>query len=230
VAVVASVVLGAVTATGCGASRAKVSASTVAPVPLLRRSRAVVDAARSIHFVLTSSGVSPSGTAILGGTGDLVRPDELRGTFSIQVSGLNASVGVVETGGRFYAEPPFASHYSITNPATYGLGDPAQLLSPTTGVSVLLTSLDDLRATGDERIAGELVESVTGTVPGRSIPVLPDLAPARPVRITAEVDPTSAELRLVTLEGPFTSATTDTTYTVALSDYGEHVTVTAPQT
>ena len=159
-----------------------------------------------------------------------MRPDELSGSFSVTSAGLSASVAVVEVGGRFYAQPPFATHYTVTNPASYGLGDPAQLLNPTTGVSTLLTEMTGVKAEGQKRIAGELLDVITGVIPGRRVPVLPDLAPSAPVMLTALVNPKTAQLRQVALAGPFTSATATTVYTVTLTNYGEHVKVTAPAT
>lgn len=214
---------------GCGGS-GHGTVAAVPPAKLLGRSRTVVDGTHAVHFVLSSTGVAGSGIQLTGGSGDLVRPDELTGSFTVDDGGLDASVGVVEVGGRFYAEPPFASHYSVTNPATYGLGDPAQLLAPRTGVSSLLTSMTSVRTEGEQRLSGELVEVITGTIPGRDVPVLPDVDKKVPVRLTASIDPATAQLRRVALAGPFTSASATTTYTVTLSKYGEHVDIATPQT
>jgi lipoprotein LprG len=214
----------------CGGSGTSATAKPVPPQTLLRRSRNVVDATSAVHFVLSSTHVSGSAIELTGGSGDLVRPDELKGSFTVTTGGLDAAVGVVEVGGKLYAEPPFASHYSVTNPATYGLGDPAQLLDPRTGVSALLTSMTDVRTQGEHRLAGELVEQISGMIPGREVPVLPDLRPSTPVTLTVSIDPATFQLREVTLAGPFTSASSTTTYTVTLSAYGEHVHVVAPAT
>jgi hypothetical protein len=223
----------AVVAGACGGSARGTThpaAKALPPSVLLRRSRAVLDATRAVHFTLAGHDIVGSSVELTAGSGDLVRPDELTGSFTVSSGGLSGSVGVVEVGGRFYAEPPFASHYSVTNPAGYGLGDPAALLDPTTGVSALLTSMTGVHAEGRRRISGELVAVIGGTIPGRLVPVLPDLARAVPVTLTASIDPTTAQLRQVSLAGPFTSAKATTTYTVTLTDYGEHVTVTAPAT
>jgi lipoprotein LprG len=174
--------------------------------------------------------VQGSSIDLTGGTGDLVRPDELTGSFMVSDAGLDVSVAVVEVGGRFYAQPPFANHYSVTNPSTYGLTDPAQLLNPTTGVSALLTSMTGVHTEGQQRLSGELVDVIAGSVPGSQVPVLPDLDRATPVGLTASIDPQSGQLRRVALAGPFTKATATTVYTVTLTAYGEHVHVTAPAT
>jgi hypothetical protein len=216
-----------------GAPKAKSASAprSVSASALLARSRAVVDATGALHFALSSTGIPSSGTNIVGGSGDLVRPADLSGSFTVALSGVQASVKVVAIGPAFYAELPFTSSFAKVNPASLGLGNPAQLLSPATGVSALLTdAARGARRTGSIRRAGELLDEVTGTVPGDKIPVLPDADRAKPVRLVASIDPSNYQLRQVSLSGPFTSATTTTVYTVTLTDYGEHVSVAAPST
>lgn len=213
---------------GCGASER--AATPLSASQILARARATVNATRSVHFALSSQGIHSSSSVVVGGQGDLLRPAELSGTFTVAVGGFDASVGVVETGGTFYALTPFASHYTVTNPADYGLGNPAQLLSPSAGVSALLTRATDLRILGDERIAGELLVRVSGSVPGAAVPVLPDLARSKPVSMVVAVDPVDFQVREVVLTGPFASATSDATYTVTLTGYGEAVHIAAPRT
>lgn len=223
----------AVVLTSCGGSAksAAKATSSSSPAALLARSRSVLDATKSVHFALASTGISSSAsTALVSGSGDLLRPDRLKGSFSIRVSGFEASVGIVVVGNTLYAKPPFASHYSATNPSTYGIGNPAQLLSPTNGVSSLLTSISHSVSKGSTRLAGELLDVVSGEVPGDKVPVLPDKNKSEPVQVTASIDPSSGQLRRIALVGPFTSASSSTTYTVTLTRYGEPVTVSAPTT
>lgn len=61
-----------------------------------------------------------------------------------------------------------------------------------------------------------------------SLPVLPDANPAQPVRLTVAVNPTTYQLRSVTLIGPLVSAATDSTFVVTLSDYNEKVSISLP--
>jgi lipoprotein LprG len=210
---------------GCGSSKPHASAAT-----LLQRARATADASSSVHFVLTSSNVSLSGTNIVGGVGDLVRPSSLRGSFSVSVSGFTANVKVVSVGDVFEAQLPFTSHYEKTNPANYGLTNPAQLLDRDKGLTNLLTLAQNPRLGPSKRVGGELLDTVTYTVPGTTIPVLPDADPSKPVQLTVAIDPGSYQLRSVTLTGPLTSATSDSTYVVTLSSYDEHVDITLPPT
>lgn len=220
--------VGAVALAGCGGTHHS-SAPPLSASALLTRARTVLDATPAVHFALTSSGVSKSKTQLVSGTGDLARPDELRGTFTVSESGLDASVKVISTKGTFYVDLPFAPNYTKANPAAYGLGNPAELLSTTKGVSALLSdAARNAHRDSSRRVDGELLDVVSGTVPGADVPVLPDADRAKPVALTASIDPTDDQLREVTLAGPFTSVDGTTTYTVTLTDYGEHVTIAAP--
>ena len=215
----------AVAASGCGGSSG--ASATRDPRALLRAAKATIDRTPSLHFVLTSTGATGSGTIITGGEGDIARPDQLEGSFTVEQSGLGASVGVMAGGGRFYVKLPFSSSYAATNPSTYGIGDPAQLIDPARGLSRLLLAISQPRLAGTTRIGSEVADQVEGTVPGASVPVLPDADRAAPVTVVAAVVPGSDQLRRLTLRGPFTS-TSPSTYIVALTRYGEAVHITLP--
>lgn len=221
----AAAVVAAVAVAACGSSTPKVSAAT-----LLQKAKSTLDAASAVHFKLTSSNVSLSSTNLTGGEGDIVRPDSLRGNFTVAINGFTADVKVVSVNGVFAAQLPFATHYQRTNPANFGLTDPAQLLSPHNGLTSLLTSAPNPRTGPSKRVDGELLDTVTYTVPGRSVPVLPNANPASPVTVTASIDPSNYQLRTVTLTGPLTTAQHDSTFVVTLTNYNEHVTVTLPPT
>jgi lipoprotein LprG len=194
---------------------------------LLHQAKATVDATQSVHFTLTSQGVSTGGTTITGGEGDLARPDQLQGTFTVSLHGLNANVKVVSKGGVFAAQLPFQSNYSPVDPSAFGLKDPTQLLNPDHGLSNLLTAGTGAQVTGQERVAGELLYEVTSTVPGSAIPVLPDANPSQPVTMVTAINPHNYQVRQLALTGPFTSSS-DSTYAVTLTNYNEPVTVTLP--
>lgn len=174
--------------------------------------------------------MSLSSTNITGGSGDLVRPDGLQGSFSVAVHGFIVNVKVASKNGVFEAELPFTNHYTKTDPANFGLQDPAQLFNRSTGLTKLLTLAQDPKLDNQERVGGELLDTVSYQVPGSDIPVLPDANPSRPVDLTVAINPSNYQLRTVTLVGPLTSATSNSTYMLTLTDYGEHVTITLPPT
>ena len=67
-------------------------------------------------------------------------------------------------------------------------------------------------------------------VPGSAIPVLPDAKPSETVAMVAAINPESHETRQISLTGPFTSKTADSTYVVVLTAYNEPVNITLPPT
>jgi lipoprotein LprG len=135
---------------------------------------------------------------------------------------------VVSVGDVFEAELPFTNHYEKTNPANFGLTNPAELLDPNKGLTNLLALAQNPKTGPTVRVGGELLDTVTYTVPGNDIPVLPDANPSKPVDLTVAVNPTNYQLRSVTLVGPLTSATSNSTFVLTLSNYDEHVTITLP--
>jgi lipoprotein LprG len=228
IVVLAAGFLAALTAlvAGCGGS----SAAKANPETLLQQAQTTLNATSSAHFVLTSQNVSTSGTTLTGGEGDLARPAQLQASFSVTVDGFGAKVNVVSKGGVFVAQLPFQSHYTRVNPATFGLTDPSALLDPAHGLSSLLTAGTNPQYTGQVRINGELLDEVTTKVPGSAVPVLPDAQPSEMVTLVAAINPKSHETRQISLTGPFTSKTSDSTYVVVLTAYNEPVNITLPPT
>jgi LppX_LprAFG lipoprotein len=223
-AVVAGLAI-AVVPLACGGSS---SAPKGNPETLLHEAKTTLDAANSVHFKLTSSNVGSGSTSLTGGEGDLVRPDSMQGTFTVTIAGFSADVKVLTKGGVFMAQLPFSSGYKVTNPSSFGLTNPAELMNPNTGLTNLLTEAQNPRFSGQERIGGELLYIITFTVPGSSIPVLPDSNPSQPVDATAAINPSNHQLRQITLVGPFTSKSSNSTFTLTLTNYNEPVTITLP--
>lgn len=211
-----------VAVTACG------SGSSSNPHTLLTKAKQKIDSTDALHFDITSQNVQGGGTIITGGTGDIARPDRIKGTFQVSLNGFHVSVKIISANGKFYAQAPFQSSYQPTDPSTFGVGNPALLIDPNQGLSSLLANVQDPRSDGQTRINGELLDKVTGTVPGTEIPkALPDTTPAKPVDVTALIDPSNHEVRQFVLTGPFTS-TANSTYTVTLTSYGEPVHIELP--
>lgn len=205
--------------TACGSS-----GRSPTPGQLLVGAQSALNATPSVHFDITSSGEVGN---ITGGQGALVRPAGLTGTFDITEAGLPLTIGVVAEGAKFYVKLPFRG-FVAANPAAYGFGNPAQLLSRSHGLTEILAGVRGARSDGTTRLAGELLDKVAGTVPGSDIPVIPDVAPSQPVALVAEIDPASRQLRRVTLTGPFVSGRALTTYVVTITEYGQPVSITLP--
>lgn len=231
-ATVAALVAIAALAGACSNSSSPASSSKtkLSATELLQKAKQTLDTASSAHFQLTSSGVKTSSTDLVNGSGEIVRPDGLQGSFGVSVGGFISEVQVASRGGVFEAKLPFKTTFEKTNPSSFGLTNPATLLNPDTGVAKLLSIAQNPKLGSQERISGELLDTVSYDVPGSDVPVLPDKNPSQQVHLTAAVDPSSYQLRSITLVGPFTSATSDSTYVVTLTDYDAHVTITLPPT
>jgi lipoprotein LprG len=208
----------------CGGSDPEESAAD-----LLARARTTLDDTPSLHFVLESEGAPATGQGLVGGEGDVVRPASFKGTLSVRALGSALDIAVVSVDGTVYAQPPFSSGFTVVDPAQFGVGDPAALLDPDTGISQLLTAAEDPQLGEEKRVDGEVVREVTADLPGALVQqVLTSQDPAQPVHALLSVATDSGELRRVQLTGPFFTAGQDATYTLQLSDFGADVEITAP--
>lgn len=210
----------------CGSSR---SLSSAQAKNLLNQGKAAIDNSQAFHFTLTTAGVPQgSGTTIVGGAGDLARPDKLVGSFMVSVGGLQAAVKVAAGAGKFYAQLPFQKTYTATDPSSFGVANPAQLISPSGGLSSILSNTTETVSGGQTRVNGELLDVVSGSVPGTDITVLPDRDPSRPVAVKALISPSNHQVRQVVLTGPIETTVPSASFTVTLTNYGEHVNLAIP--
>jgi lipoprotein LprG len=206
------------------------SSAETAP-QLLARAKTTLDKASSAHFVLTSQNAPTTGTALTGGEGDIARPSSFQGTLKVLAAGATVDLKVVSVAGKVYAQLPFTTTYSVVDPKAFGFGDPGALLDPQTGISQLLKAATGAKLGSEKRIGGEAVREVSAQLPGALVQrILTSQDPAKPVAATFAVASASGQLRRAVLTGPFFSATTNATFTVELSKFGAHVTITAPPT
>jgi lipoprotein LprG len=228
-ALLALVLCGLLSAPVTTACSSRSSAET-AP-QLLARAKTTLDKASSAHFVLTSQNAPTTGTALTGGEGDIARPSSFQGTLKVLAAGATVDLKVVSVAGKVYAQLPFTTTYSVVDPKAFGFGDPGALLDPQTGISQLLKAATGAKLGSEKRIGGEAVREVSAQLPGALVQrILTSQDPAKPVAATFAVASASGQLRRAVLTGPFFSATTNATFTVELSKFGAHVTITAPPT
>ena len=225
-ALLAFALLAAPALTACGSGEPEESASE-----LLARAKTTLDEASSAHFVLESEGAPESGTALVGGEGDIARPSSFEGTLKVLVLGAELDLAVVSVDGTVYAQLPFTAAFSVVDPAAFGFGDPGALLDPETGISQLLAGADSAELGEERRVGGEVVREVTAELPGELVEqVLTSADPGTPVRARFSIATETGELRRAELAGPFFATAGDATYTVDLSDFGADVEITAPPT
>lgn len=201
------------------------------PRTVLAQAKSVLDEATSVHVVVTSEGVPPGVSGLRGGEGTAARPASFEGELEVSVSGALVTVGVISVDGTVYARTPFGPDYAPTDPAQFGLSDPAALLDPETGVSSLLPAATEPRFGPEARVDGEVVREVSAQIPGEAVDaVLTSAEPSTPVAAVFSIAGDSGELRGAELTGPFFAADVDSTYTIVLDGYGEPADITAPPT
>ena len=198
---------------------------------LLERARTTLDDTETLHFTLDSENAPDSGTVLVGGEGDVARPASFSGVLTVTAVGSTIDVDVVSVDGTVYAQLPFTQGFSVVDPAQFGVGDPGALLDPETGISQLLTAAEDAELGEEARVDGEVVREVTAQLPGDLVEqVLTSEDPSERVSARMSIATDSGQLRRVELTGPFFTAGDDATYTIALSDFGADVEITAPPT
>jgi lipoprotein LprG len=211
-----------------GCSRSGDSAD---PAELLDRSREVLAATDSVHFVLTSSDLPEGAAALRGGEGDAARPDRFAGDLEVTLAGVAATVAVVSIDGTLYAQLPLTSGFAETDPSAIGIADPGTLLAADEGVDGLLAAAEDPSDAGEARVDGTVVRQVEVTIPAAAVAdALTAADDAGEFAAVLGVDPATGQLRRAELTGPFLDADTDSTYVIELSDYDEPVEITAPAT
>lgn len=216
---------------GCGGNDNGGGTKQETASQLLARAKKTLDSTQALHFVLTSSGAPSGGTQLLGGEGDIKRPSSFAGTLKVQASGATVNVKVVSVNGTVYAQLPFTSGFSKVDPASFGVGDPGKLLDPNSGITQLLTDVQNPKLGEEKRVGGDVVRTVTGDIPGDKVAaVLTDKDPSKPVHAVFSIDEKTGQLLEVQLTGPFFTADQNGTYTLQLSKYGENVDITAPPT
>jgi hypothetical protein len=212
---------------GCGSDAAEEQSAP----ELLAEAKRTLDAATSAHFVLDSRNSPTSGTALVGGQGDIARPSSFEGTLKVVALGSTLDLEVVSVDGTVYAQLPFTSGFSVVDPAQFGFGDPGALLDPDTGISQLLAEAESAELGEERRVDGEVVREVTAELPGELVEqVLTSADPSQPVQALFSIAADSGQLRRAELTGPFFSAEADATFILELSDFGADVEITAPVT
>lgn len=211
---------------GCGSSQPTESAAD-----LLARAKTTLDEAKSVHFVLASQGAPKSGSGVVGGEGDILRPSSFQGALKALIAGATVDLKVVSVNGSFYAQLPFTSNYQKVDPTQFGFADPGLLLNPDTGISQFLAKATSAKLGDEKRVGSEVVREVTAELPGDLVKqVLTSQDPSKPVPARFSIATGSGQLRRAELTGPFFTAQDDATYTLDLSKFGEDVQISAPPT
>ena len=230
VAVLLAGLLGGLLAGCTRSSNRPATSSSTGPdaAATLANAKKALDAASALHFTLTSDSATKGATALVGGQGDIARPDRFNGTLYVLIASQKVRVKVVSVEKTVYAQL-FSSSWAKVDPAQFGLNDPGAFMAPQGGLADLLSTATNPRVTGEKRLGSEVLRQVAADIPGSTVArVLTTKDASRPVPAVFGIDEATGQLREATLTGPFFDPATTSTYTVLLDKYGEQVDIRAP--
>lgn len=196
----------------------------------LASAKAKVDAASSVHMVLSSKNMPEDVSGVVSADGWGKHPPAFKGNFQVKVRGATAGTEVVAVDGAVYAKLPFVSVFTKVDPATLGAPDPATLFDPAVGITSLLTKTQNPTVGAQQRKGAEVLLTISGTLEGKAVTDLLKTGGAgsyQAVYGIVDQGDKSGELRTVELTGPFFGATAST-YSLTLDRYGEPVDITKP--
>jgi lipoprotein LprG len=194
----------------------------------LAAAKAKVDAATSMHLLLSSSGIPDSANGALGAEGDGTHAPAFKGTLDARLSGIRAKVEVVAIDKLLYLKLPFTTGFTQVDPKTYNAPDPAQLFATEGGITSLMTATTNPVEGKQTRAGAEVLKTITGKLPGdRVVKLLSAGDATKPFDVTYGITDPGGELRTVTVVGPFYEGATST-YTLRLDKYGDPVEISKP--
>ncbi len=200
------------------------------PKAVLVEAKKRLDAAKTVRFQVTSTGLPKSGAVLVGGDGVAKRPASFSGRFRLSTAGAAVTLQVVSLDGTLYAELPFTNRFVATDPADLGMPDPADLLDPQHGLSSFLTRATKVQLVGDSRSGREVLHQVSARLPAKAVDRILFVAdPTAMLEANFFVADDGSELRKATFRGPFYGKGTTTTYTVVLDRYDVPATITKPR-
>lgn len=213
---------------GC-TSGAPTPSPTAKPLEqVLAEAKADLDARSALHLQLSSRDLPAGVTGLVGGDAVGTHAPAVKGSFQARVRGTQADVQVVAVGGKVWTELPFTSIFVEVSPDALGIPDPARLLDPATGLTSLLTATTGLARGPQVRRGGEVLTTVTGTLPGSAVVDLLHTGDATGTFAATYglVEP-DLHLRTIELTGPFFTGARST-YAVVVDTPTGPVEITPP--
>jgi lipoprotein LprG len=195
---------------------------------VLEQAKADFDATSGVQISLATDELPDGVTGVVSAEGVGTHAPAFEGSITVLLLGNSVEVPVVAVDDTVYAELPLTGGFQQVNPSEYGAPDPAQLMSPDSGFSSLLTETTDLQDEGEERNPDDpeqVLRTINGTVPGSAVEnVIPSAEGDFDVSYGFE----DGELRTVELTGAFYPDAEPMTYTIGFDDYGTDKDITAP--
>lgn len=217
---------------GCSSEQSPQLAATsersLTPAERLAAAKKQIDDAKTVHIVLTSKDVPSNASGPTAADGWGFHPPAFKGTFTVSVKGITGDAQLTALDGEVWAKLPLVPGTNKINPQTFGMPDPAMLLSPDTGLTTWLTATTNPTAGSQTRVGSEVLDTVTGQLPGRKVTDMLVIGDPN-ASFTATYKLTEAnQLRAVEIAGPFYGAGTSSTYAVTFDGYNAPQTISKP--
>ncbi len=212
---------------GCSGDPA--AAPQQSPTEQLAAAKAAFDTAKTVQLDLTSRDVPPreNGVTRAKGAGVISATEpKFQGTITGTIKGLAGTIDVVAIGADTYLKF-FTPDYKKTDFDTLNAPNPAMFFDPASGISALLPQTANPKDDGQTRLKTEVLDKISGTLPGSSIEDLFHLGDGTGTYAVSYGITDAAQLRTATLTGPFFPGA-QATYVVTLTDYGAPVEITSP--
>ena len=199
------------------------------PTEQLAAAKTAFDTAKTVQLDLTSRDVPPreNGVTQAKGAGVISTTEpKFQGTITGTSKGLAGTIDVVAIGADTYLKF-FTPDYKKTDFDTLNAPNPAMFFDPATGISALLPQTANAKDDGQTRLLTEVLDKISGTLPGSSIEDLFHLGDGTGTYAVSYGLADTDQLRTATLTGPFFPGV-QATYVVTLTDYGKPVEIASP--
>lgn len=182
-----------------------------------------------LTLTLSSTDVPSDADGVSAAQGQgLVDPDApaFSGTVDATVAGISGSVEIIAIADRAWIKL-FTPDFEVADLDALNAPNPATFFDPDAGLAAFLPATTDLAAGQRRRLGDQILDQITGTLPGSLVHDLLRLgADDRSYDVTYGVDADGA-LRLAVIDGEFFDGA-QSTYTLVIDDYGMAVDITAP--
>jgi hypothetical protein len=171
---------------------------------------------------------SGSQIQIRSADGDVIMPDKVKALASVLFSGQLVTIKLVSIGDVQYITDPITGQWRVLK----GVLNVSTLTSPDTGVISLVAKLQNVAGPTDDAVNGVPCWHVTGSLDAKYLKFLTGGGVPAGTMLQTSVCAGKADGQLYQLSAVGQAASGDTAQTsrtFTISNYNEHVTITAPQ-
>ncbi len=170
----------------------------------------------------------PNHIQIRSANGDVVMPDKVKAAANIVLSGQAVAVSLISVGGNQYVTDPITGQYRVIK----GVLDPRSLTNPDTGLISLAGKIEHTSDPSDDTVNGTPCWRVTGLLDAKYIAFFTGGGVPQGTMLQTSICVGKADALAYQVKVIGQAALGDTSSTIRsfdISNYNEHVTITAPQ-